>query len=156
FCDHWEPLWNDVSDDAADVRVRAWAEGYPKLASEFHDADGRSPCHSFFFPGEQYRPRWLDTLADFTRRGIAEGELHLHHRGDTKEKLHADLLRFLSELANHGHLSRDPDGRLRYAFIHGNWCLANSRKDGDWCGVDEEIPLLFDTSCYADFTFPAA
>jgi hypothetical protein len=49
-----------------------------------------------------------------------------------------------------------PDGRARYAFIHGNWCLANARSDGRWCGVAEELPLLFETGCYADFTFPAA
>src|SRR5262249_10221005 len=56
------------------------------------------------------------------------------------------------------HLARDPreNGRLRYAFIHGNWCLANARKDGRWCGVDAEIPLLHETGCYADFTFPSA
>src|SRR5207302_1232804 len=34
--------------------------------------------------------------------------------------------------------------------------LANAREDGRWCGVDEEIPLLFETGCYADFTFPSA
>jgi hypothetical protein len=156
FCDHWEPLWNNVSEEAASARVKAWAEGYPRLSAEFRDADGCNPRHSFFFPGEQYRPAWLDTLADFTRRGIGEVELHLHHAGDTGPKLRADILKFLADFASHGHLCRDPDGRLRYAFIHGNWCLANARKDGDWCGVDEEIPLLFDTGCYADFTFPAA
>jgi hypothetical protein len=126
FCDHWEPLWNDASEEAADTRVRAWAEGYPKLASEFRDAEGKSPRHSFFFPGEQYRPAWLDTLADFTRRGIGEVELHLHHANDTKETLRADLLGSLSLFAERPPLR--PDGRLRYAFIHGNWCLANARE----------------------------
>lgn len=156
FCDHWEPLWNNVNDEAANVRVDAWATQYPKLASEFRDADGNGPKHSFFFPGEQYRPAWLDTLAGFAKSGIGEVELHLHHAGDTAPKLRADILEYLRLFAEHGHLSRDPDGRLRYAFIHGNWCLSNARKDGDWCGVDEEIPLLFETGCYADFTFPAA
>ena len=156
YCDHWEPLWNQVSDEIADARVATWATEYPKLASEFRDAEGRTPKHSFFFPGEQYRPRWLDTLADFTKRGLGEVELHLHHDGDTRAKLKDDLLRYLGELATHGHLPRDADGRLRYAFIHGNWCLANARKDGTYCGVDDEIPLLFETGCYADFTFPAA
>ncbi len=156
YCDHWEPLWNQVDDDVATARVDYWAEHYPKLASEFTDSEGRSPKHSFFFPGEQYRPRWLDTLADFTRRGLGEVELHLHHDNDTRPKLKDDILRYLGELASHGHLSRDVDGRLRYAFIHGNWCLANARKDGTYCGVDDEIPLLFETGCYADFTFPAA
>jgi hypothetical protein len=156
FCDHWEPLWNDVEKAQADARVRFWAEEYPRLASEFRDADGRSPCHSFFFPGEQYDPAWLDTLAGFTKKRVGEVEVHLHHHDDTPETLRRDLTETLARFDSHGHLSRDPDGRLRYAFIHGNWCLANAREDGSWCGVDEEIPLLFDTGCYADYTFPSA
>src|SRR5262249_21724141 len=63
---------------------------------------------------------------------------------------------YLAAYADHGHLSRDIDGRTRYAFIHGNWCLANSRRDGRHCGVDDELRVLFDTGCYADFTFPSA
>jgi hypothetical protein len=34
--------------------------------------------------------------------------------------------------------------------------LANAREDGRYCGVDDEISLLFATGCYCDFTFPAA
>ena len=46
--------------------------------------------------------------------------------------------------------------RIRYGFIHGNWALCNSRPDGDWCGVNEELGILAETGCYADFTFPSA
>jgi hypothetical protein len=45
---------------------------------------------------------------------------------------------------------------VRFAFIHGNWSLCNSRPDGDWCGVNEELGILAETGCYADFTFPSA
>ena len=45
---------------------------------------------------------------------------------------------------------------IRYGFIHGNWALCNSRPDGDWCGVNEELRVLAGTGCYADFTFPSA
>ncbi len=156
FCDHWEPLWKDGGDALADARVDAWHKRWPQLASRFRDADGHTPQHSFFFPGEQYRPHWLEALGDIARGGFGEVELHLHHDGDTEETLRRDLHRFLGEIGSHGHFSRDGGGRIRYAFIHGNWCLANARADGRWCGVDAEIPLLFDTGCYADFTFPAA
>lgn len=44
---------------------------------------------------------------------------------------------------------------VRYGFIHGNWALCNSRPDGDWCGVNEELGVLAETGCYADFTFPS-
>jgi hypothetical protein len=156
FCDHYEPLHGGADHAQGLARVHAWRDLYPRLAREFRDADGHHPRHSFFFPGEQYHPDFLGPLADLARQGLGEVELHLHHDGDTAPKLRADLLGFLARYAEHGHLSRDTDGRLRYAFIHGNWCLANARKDGRWCGVDDELPLLFETGCYADFTFPAA
>jgi hypothetical protein len=156
LCDHWEPGWNDATREQGDARVKAWAEGYPRLADQFRDADGLPPRHSFFFPGEQYTPEWLERLADLARGGYGEVEFHLHHDDDTEENLRREIPRYLAEIASHGHLSRGPEGQLRYAFIHGNWCLANSRKDGKRCGVDAEIPLLFDTGCYADYTFPSA
>ncbi|MBU1043919.1 MAG: hypothetical protein KJ915_05920, partial [Candidatus Omnitrophica bacterium] len=45
---------------------------------------------------------------------------------------------------------------IKYGFIHGNWALDNSRKDGRWCGVNNEIDILQETGCYADFTMPSA
>lgn len=156
FCDHYEPLWGNAPVATGEARVRAWSEGYPRLASPFRDADGKTPRHSFFFPGEEYQPSYLEQLAELSRNGFGEVELHLHHDGDTAEKLRADILRYLDLFAGHGHFSRTPEGRIRYGFIHGNWCLANARRDKRWCGVDAEIPLLFDTGCYADYTFPSA
>jgi hypothetical protein len=156
FCDHYEPLWKTTDRAAGRERVRAWHRLYPELAAPFRDADGRPPRHSFFFPGEEYEPGYLDDLADLARRGLGEVELHLHHDGDTSAALRQTIGGYLERFAGHGHLSRDAGGRLRYAFIHGNWCLANARRDGRWCGVDDELPLLFETGCYADFTFPAA
>ena len=111
----------------------------------------------FFFPGEQYRPAFLDALAELARARLRRGRgppaPRRRHRATTLRARHRALP---ASFAEHGHLSRDPDGRLRYAFIHGNWCLANARADGRWCGVDDELPLLFETGCYADFTFPSA
>jgi hypothetical protein len=156
LCDHYEPLWKDASVDHGRARVRAWHDGYPTLARAYVDADGHHPRHSFFFPGEQYRPEFLDALADLAARGLGEVEVHLHHDGDTASTLEPQLTETLASFARHGHLARDESGRLRYAFIHGNWALANARDDGRWCGVDEELPLLFRTGCYADFTFPSA
>ena len=38
----------------------------------------------------------------------------------------------------------------RYAFVHGNFALANSN-DGRGCGVDSEMQILAETGCYADY-----
>jgi hypothetical protein len=156
FCDHYEPLWLTKDHAVGRGRVQQWLDRYPALAGEFRDSDGRTPRHSFFFPGEEYAPEFLDGLATLARQGLGEVELHLHHDADTAAGLRQKIDSYLSLFAEHGHLSRDALGRKRYAFIHGNWCLANSHRDGSWCGVDEELPLLHETGCYADFTFPAA
>ncbi|HZL19298.1 MAG TPA: hypothetical protein VFG23_16305 [Polyangia bacterium] len=156
FCDHFEPLWRTDDRARGAARVRAWREGYPALAAAFRDADGRPPQNSFFFPGEDYAPDYLEPLAELARLGLGEVELHMHHEGETAARLRTKIETYLRLFDDHGHLTRDPDGRLRYAFIHGKWCLANARPDGRWCGVDAELPLLFDTGCYADFTFPSA
>jgi hypothetical protein len=155
-CDHYEPLWKRPGPQQALARVRAWSDGYQAALGRFRDAEGRPPRHSFFFPGEEYAPEYLEPLADLARGGFGEVEVHLHHDGDTPVTLRGRLERTLGDLGSHGHISRDSAGRPRWAFIHGNWCLANSRSDGRWCGVDAELPLLFDAGCYADFTFPSA
>ena len=156
FCDHFEPLWGHASFARGEERVRAWGSRYPVLAQRYRDADGLHPRHSFFFPGEQYAPELLEPLAVLTRAGLGEVELHLHHDGDSATHLRLEIARYLAAYMRHGLLSRDGEGRPRYGFIHGNWCLANARGDGRWCGVDEEVSLLFETGCYADFTFPSA
>jgi hypothetical protein len=155
FCDHFEPRWKQPAPEVAEARVARWCEQYPRLAADFRDADGRSPRHSFFFPGEEYAPSYMEGLGRLAAAGHGEVELHLHHDGDSAEGLRRDITRYLGLFAEHGHLARE-DGRLVYAFIHGNWCLANARRDGRLCGVDAELPLLHETGCYADFTFPAA
>ncbi len=156
ICDHYEPLWGGAPEDRGEARVDAWMTHYPELARGFRDDDGLAPRHSFFFPGEEIGMQFIERLADLAKDGLGEVELHLHHDGDTSAGVRDKILLYLDQLASCGHLSRDDDGRLRNAFIHGNWCLANARADGRWCGVDDELEILFDTGCYADFTFPAA
>ena len=156
LCDHFEPKWLRPQAEHAYQRVRAWEHGYPEVAHRFRDADGRPPRHSFFVPGEEYEPSYLEALARLARSGYCEVELHLHHDADDSASLRRTISEYLRLYTGHGHLARDPSGRPRYAFIHGNWALANSRGDGRYCGVDAEIPLLWETGCYADFTFPSA
>lgn len=157
-CDHYEPQWGKPSVDAALERVRDWTNAYPALFSQFRDSDGRPPQHTFFFPQDEYRPEYLDELATLCRAGFGDVDIHLHHHDDTPDGLREKLASFRDDLVNrHGLLRIDSHtGKLAYGFIHGNWALCNSRRDGQWCGVDHELPILLETGCYADFTFPSA
>lgn len=154
LCDHYEPLWGGAPEHVGRARVDAWVDGYPRLDA-FRDSDGRPPRHGWFFPGEEYRPHFLDGLAQLARRGFGEVEFHLHHDGDTAETLAPRIEQHLATFAQHGHLSRKGNG-FAWAFIHGNWSLANGRPDRRWCGVDDELVLLHRLGCYVDLTFPSA
>ncbi|MBX3161238.1 MAG: hypothetical protein KF773_35075 [Deltaproteobacteria bacterium] len=154
LCDHYEPLWGGAPVDVGEARVDAWAERYPALG-EFRDSDGRPPRHGWFFPGEEYRPHFLDRLARLARAGFGEVEFHLHHDGDTAATLAPRISEHLQTFSNHGHMSKVGD-QFRWAFIHGNWSLANGRPDGRWCGVDDELVMLHELGCYVDLTFPSA
>jgi hypothetical protein len=130
---------------------------YPRIARAFVDSDGHPIQHTFFYPEEQYRQEHLDRLSDLCRQGIGEVEIHLHHDRDTSDNLRSTLTKFRDTLANkHCLLGRDEHGYPRYGFIHGNWALDNSRRDGRFCGVNDELTILRETGCYADFTLPSA
>ena len=158
FCvaDHYEPDHQSASMDQERSRVARWCTEYPKLFERFRDADGRPPQHSFFFPAEMYRPEYLDSLASLCAAGFGEVEVHLHHHNDTSAGVRATLESFTTALVErHGLLSRFPDGRIAYAFIHGNWALDNGGLDDSVCGVNDELTVLRETGCYADLTMPA-
>lgn len=155
FVDHYEPFTGGVDEARARARVERWLREYPALG-RYRDADGRPPAHSFFYPEEEYRPELLDGIAGLCRDGYGEVEIHLHHDGDTADSFREKLVRFAGTLKNrHGMLSAR-DGKPVFAFIHGNWALDNSRKDGRWCGINNELIVLRDAGCYADFTLPSA
>lgn len=158
ICDHYEPKRGGVSRAKARARVQQWVDEYPKLFDRFRDSLGRPPQHTFFYPQDEYEPEYLDMLAGLCRRGYGEVEVHLHHDNDTAEGLRQKLTEYVHTLRyQHGLLSVDKrTGKTAYAFIHGNWALDNSRPDGRYCGVDNELDVLIDTGCYADFTMPSA
>lgn len=157
-CDHFEPEWGNPTKSEALARVDRWCQEYPDRFSKFSDSRGQVPQHTFFFPQDQYAPEYLDRLAALCKQGYGDVDVHLHHDHDTAEGLRQKMNEFRQTLFDrHGLLRKDPvTGEIVYGFIHGNWALCNSRPDGRWCGVDNEIEILMETGCYADLTMPSA
>jgi hypothetical protein len=158
IADHYEPKHGRPSREVARARVERWRRDYPRLFGRFHDSDGRPPRHTFFYPPEEYEPDYLAALAELCRQGYGEVEVHVHHDGDTADNLRLTLRAYTDVLAaRHGLFSRRRDtGELAYAFVHGNWALCNSLPGGRRCGVNNELDVLRQTGCYADFTLPSA
>jgi hypothetical protein len=139
-------------------RLEFWCREYPKVFDRWRDADGFPFVHTYFYPAEQYDHSLIDQLAQHCRAGWGDIEVHLHHgvdAPDSAESTRRLLLEFRDALAgDHGCLSYvDGSGSPLYAFVHGNFALANSAR-GQACGVDSEMQILAETGCYADFTLP--
>lgn len=156
LADHFEPLWDRASEQTAKERVAVWSREWRRIASKFSDSAGRPPKYTFFYPEEEYRPHLLEPLQRLVEEGIADVEIHLHHDGEGEQDF-VDRISWFTEtlIARHG-LLRKHAGKAVFGFIHGNWALDNSRPDGRKCGLNNEISLLRQLGCYADFTMPSA
>jgi hypothetical protein len=167
FCiaDHFEPAVIPNNGQGADRyeqerRLEVWCREIPRVLDAWRDSEGRPFYHTYFYPAEQYEADVVERLAEHCRAGWGEIEIHLHHgvgTPDTREHTEEQLVRFRDVLAErHGCLSRwEGKGSVRYAFVHGNFALANSKR-GRGCGVDSEMEILAETGCYADMTLPSA
>lgn len=155
--DHYEPLvTGKVGLQQAKARVGAWRHLWPQIAmSAPLDATGQPPCFTFFYPQEEYNREILDSLAEISRSGLTDVEVHIHHSDDTAATLTAKLSEFLSRLEEHHGLLHRHNNQRVFGFIHGNWALDNSLPGGRWCGVTGELQVLRDLGCYADFTMPS-
>jgi hypothetical protein len=155
--DHFEPQVGRPSQTIARERVTDWLERYPHIADSHVDHDGRPAKHSFFYPWDEYDAWELSRLSELCAEGYGEIEIHLHHRDDTDETLRTKLRDAIGVFNAHGALTHWPDSKAAFGFIHGNWALDNSRRDHgrNYCGVNNEVDVLVQEGCYADFTFPA-
>ena len=164
MADHFEPAIdprggeNRVARDLQQRRLESWTREYPDVADGWRDHDGRPFAHTYFYPAEQYDEGLLQMLADHCHAGWGEVEVHLHHgiwEPDTAENTRRVLTEFRDRLVSRHRCLAMEEGsdRPRYAFVHGNFALANSW-GGQNCGVDAEMKVLAETGCYADFTLP--
>lgn len=157
FVDHYEPRWHNASIDVERQRVQKWCDIYPQLAGKHKDADGHYPKHSFFYPEEEYREEHINNLKQLCDAGYGEIEIHLHHNDDTSDGFRQKIQYFRDLLAKkHGCLSVNKEGKVSFGFVHGDWALDNSHPDGNNCGVNDELIILREEGCYADFTLPSA
>lgn len=163
IANHFEPGWSESGVLDQNTQLRRLNDYYKlaeKTGNAVRDADGTKFRHTNFFPIEQYDPRIVNIIQQMESEGLGELEIHLHHgldEPDTAENLRNVLLESRDRFAEDHHcLSRlDGKGEPKYGFVHGNLALANSMS-GKYCGVDEEMQILAETGCYADFTLPSA
>lgn len=156
IADHFEPYWRGADELTAQRRVQIWRQRWPEISRRHQDSAGRSARYTFFYPEEEYRPDILAMLAEMVETGVADVEVHIHHDGEGQEDFVDRIRGFTSKLHHRHGLLRQRNGKILFGFIHGNWALDNSDPSGRWCGLNNELTLLRELGCYADFTMPSA
>lgn len=155
FVDHFEPHDSRRTQQENDRIMGQWIERYPQLCRKHEDSDGVPPQHTWFYPAEAYHREYLDGLGKLAQQRLGEIELHLHHGNDDEASLRVLIERAKKDFGRHGALiTTESPPRFAYGFIHGNSALCNSRSDSGWCGVNDELRVLREAGCYADFSFP--
>ncbi len=169
YVDHFEP-WEDTQNpEIAQKRVSNWLEKYPELALKHQDSFGNHPKHTWFYlvenwQNQKYDARFLKQLSMLCFQGLGEIELHIHH-GISENSIFSEvndsesLKRHIETLKNFYNrfgalITAESPPRTAYGFIHGKWALDNSM-GGKYCGVNDELRILKETGCYADFTMPS-
>lgn len=154
FVDHFEPSRSAGQRGVDDVE--AWCQRYAESVRGFTDSEGRQLQHTWFYRFDYPNDACMRHIASATYQGLGEIEFHLHHGHDTRETFAqaiGDGVRWFNRWgAMIGFCEEMP---RRFAYIAGNWALDNGQGDDSKSGVNDEIGVLAEHGCYADFTFPA-
>ena len=138
--DHYEPYWKRADELPSWERVGRWRKAWPEIAERsVKDSARGTPKYTFFYPEEEYRAELLDHLAEMTRAGIADVEIHIHRDRERRQNFIDRMSSFRETLHRRHGLLRADNGR-------------NSLPNGERCGLNDETTSLRELGCYADFT----
>jgi hypothetical protein len=137
-------------------------EKLKKLSNKHLDGDGKKLQYTFFYPYDHFfRPDFdthvLSTIVKYCSQGYGDIELHWHLKNETSASYRDKLRDAIKRFNKYGALIT-VDNKVAYGFIHGNWALDNSiisEKGENYSGVNNELDILRESNCFADFTFPA-
>ena len=152
--DHFEP---SRTQGLMGIRnVREWCKKYEKIAKLHNDSDGRYPQHTWFYRYDYPSYECINILNEYVFKGLGEIEFHLHHSYDTSESFTKNIFEGVSWFNQAGAMiSAESIPHKRFGYIAGNWALDNGRRNPAYSGVNNELKILNNAGCYADFTFPA-
>ncbi len=145
--DHYEP---GKGEQGAKIN-EAWLKKFRPIAEKHFDSFGNRFRYTWFYPYDERNEQVVRSLSKVAFEGYGEVELHWHHPPATSATFPGMLEEAIQWFQRHGALiSCGPHRGTHFAFIHGNWALDNSQPR---CGVNNELEILHNHGCYADFTF---
>jgi hypothetical protein len=125
------------------------------LSDKHMDSDGKKFQYTFFYVYDDFNLEVARAISSICAQGYGDIELHWHMANETSETYRKKLKDAKRKFSEVGALTTIEGGNA-FAFIHGNWNLDNTpSSSGSVSGVTDELDLLREEGCFADFTFPA-
>lgn len=178
-CDHFEPLRRDASGELVGLEaVTAWNEArlqsrHLQKLSLFYTsqwccsetADEPTPIIPRMLPFDDPRishlqPQDMEVASYLAEQPGLDMHVHVHHEWWTSSAYSGiactreqDSEALSSAIRGHLHRYEELWPAKNWCFIHGCWSLNAS--DTSVCRITDEMRLLLNLGCAADFTFPA-
>src|ERR1700685_1141231 len=93
--DHYEPLGTGASHQTALQRVGQWRDKWPNIAHKApRDSGGLHAQYTFFYPQEDYKRDLIESLAEITRLGMGDVEVHMHHENEKPDAFRKKITDF--------------------------------------------------------------
>lgn len=153
-CDHFEPFQKDSEGNIISLshieeflkKLTQYPWGSPSL---FFSSQAYYLAQNKFWSGS--RKKEDEEIQELLKSANIDFQVHIHHEGWLNEvpsspEINAQRLDEMLKLII-------PKDKTEWCFIHGCWALQAS--DATICNISNEVKVLLDNGCIADFTFPA-
>lgn len=152
--DHYE---HGCSATAAE-KNRIWCEKFREISDRHCDDYGNGFRYTWFYPYDHHVDEIVADLSDMALNGYGEVEFHWHMGITPKNKITlenypeklAEAIQWFQQFG--AMVTEEENPRTAFAYIAGVWDLDASRKPFS-TGLTNQIQVLHDLGCYADFTF---
>jgi hypothetical protein len=151
--DHYE---HGKGEDAA-ARNIEWCNKFRAVSERNRDDYGNRFRYTWFYPFDHGNTAIMEELSRMAYEGYGEIEMHWHlsAKSGTNSENYAEMVRkAIAWYQRFGALTTvDSPPKTAFAYIAGNWDLDASLPGEMSHGVTNQISVLAQEGCYADFTF---
>ncbi len=151
--DHYE----HGKGEAAAQRNLEWCRKFRKISDRYRDDYDNCFRYTWFYPFDHHNDAIMEELSHMAYQGYGEIEMHWHlgaKSGISKENYAEKIQEAIAWYQQFGAMiTVDTPPKTAFAYVAGNWDLDASRPGGKGHGLTNQIQVLKEQGCYADFTF---
>ena len=151
--DHYE----HGTTDKATLANKKWCDSFRELSNSYRDDYGNRFRYTWFYPYDHHNDGIMRELSLMAYEGYGEVEMHWHLTsalGLTPADYPDALAEAIAWYQQFGAMITAGDNpRTAFGYVAGSWDLDGARPGPKSHGLTNQISVLFNEGCYADFTY---